>query len=485
MSLTDAQWLAWLKQTDKNPTAAIQVNYEDDGGTPGILYISNFGYIDPFDVDGNNYRAIIVNDVKIRQDEKISIMESIDIKVEDTNLFDYYFIGQNLTIYYGDKSWPFTDFRQIYTGKIADFTRNPNDYATIVMDANLLKVWLEQIVDIPAVDYVYESLDYPCGIGSNCFNVRPIRLSSTVYRIYWFEPVLAGLAVRKNGVTQTLTTDYTRSIWYDPIGSGYSAIDITFVSAPSTTDVITLDVSGDFWYTASATFNIVGTSAARIVPTAIPHSFSTALVNSEVGYVWYQPEPFSKFAKLCLESAGGKARLNSSGQIEPWCNPAATDPASRTLTSAEILQGTLRIVNKSQPWRKMTFGWEKNFYPQTSGLDSSVSESNARLYAQAYRYYILSSSTRDEYPNALSVEIETIITDYDDQIAISEKLYAYDGNQRTDIEYQVLYTGIYDSIGDSIIIETNELGLSEGEIYTVFQNNINLNTGVCTQKGRT
>jgi hypothetical protein len=485
VSLTDAQWLAWLKQTDKNPTAAIQVNYEDDGGTPGTLYISNFGYIDPFDVDGNNYRAVIVNDVKIRQDEKISIMESIDIKVADTNLFDYYFIGQSLTIYYGDKSWPFSDFRQIYTGKIADFTRSPNDYATIVMDSNLLQTWLRQTVDIKAVDFEpYESVDYPCGIGSNCFNINPIRISSTVYRIYWFDPNIYTLVVRKNGVTQTLTTHYTRAL-YTGTGGEYSGVTITFVSAPSTTDLITVDLSGWSYATASSAFNIVGNTVARIVPTAIPNSFTSAYVNSDIGYVWYQPEPFSKFANLVLASAGGKARLNASGEIEPWCNPQAFAPVSRTLTSSELLQGSLRIADKSQPWRKHTLGWLKNFYPQTSGLSSSVSESNARLYAQSYSYDILSSSTRDEYPNALSVETQTVITDFYDMVFVSEKLYGYDGGERTDVEYQVLYTGIYDDIGDSVNITTNELGLSAGEIYTVVRNNLNLNTGVCTQRGRT
>jgi len=485
VSLTDAQWLAWLKQTDKNPTAAIQVSYDNGGGTTGTLYISNFGYIDPYDVDGNNYKAVIVNDVKIRQNETISVMESIDIKVEDTSLFDYVFIGQSLTIYYGDRTWPFSDFRQIYTGKIADFTRKPNDYATIIMDSNLLQTWLRQTVDITAVDYeLYESVDYPCGIGANCFNIRPIRLSSTVYRIYWFDPLISSLVVRKNGVTQTLTTHYTRAL-YTGTGGEYSGVTITFVSAPSTTDVITVDLTGSLYNTASSAFNIVGNTAAKIVPTAIPNNFSSAWVNSDIGYVWYEPEPFEKFANLVMSSCGGKARLNASCQVQPWSNPNATSPASRNITQAELLQGTLRIVNKSNPWRKSTLGWLKNFYPQTSGVDSSVSEANARLYAQSYTYSILDSSTWDAYPNALSVETETLITDYTDMVNVSEKLYGYDGNVRIDVEYELLYTGIYDDIGDTISITTTELGLSAGEIYTVVQNDINLNSGVCTQRGRT
>ncbi len=486
MSLTDAQWLAWLKQTDKNPTAAIQVSYEDDGGSPGTLYISNFGYIDPYNVNGNNYKAVITNDVRIRQDEKISVMESIDIRVEDTNLFDYYFIGQSLTIYYGDKSWPFSDFRQIYTGKIADFARKPNNYATILMDSNLLNTWLNQTIDIPGMDYsLYDSIDYPCGIGSNCFNVKPIRLSSTVYRIYWFDPRLDSLVVRKNGVTQTLTTHYTRSVYSGAGGGEYSGITITFVSAPSTTDVITVDLTGWSYDTASSAFNIVGNTAAKIVPTAIPNDFSSAFVDSDVGYVWYQPESFKVFAELCMASCKGKPRLNASCEVEPWCNPIASTSTYRTVTSAELLQGTLQIVNKSNPWRKSTLGWKKNFYPQSSGLASSVSEANARLYAQSYSYDILDSSTRDEYPNPLSVETQTIITDWYDMVSVSESLYGYDGGERVDIQYNVLYTGIYDNIGDTVKLITDELGLSAGEIYTVVGNNINLNTGVCTQRGRT
>lgn len=68
-----------------------------------------------------------------------------------------------------------------------------------------------------------------------------------------------------------------------------------------------------------------------------------------------------------------------------------------------------------------------------------------------------------------------VITDFYDMVFVSEKLYGYDGGERTDVEYQVLYTGIYDDIGDSVNITTNELGLSAGEIYTVVRNNLNLN----------
>ena len=132
----------------------------------------------------------------------------------------------------------------------------------------------------------------------------------------------------------------------------------------------------------------------------------------------------------------------------------------------------------------------KSFTAPTSGrihlaLYSSVTESNARKYAQEYTYDILTSITRDQYPNALSVETETIITDWYDMDTVSSKALLYDGGERIDVEYQVLYTGIYDDIGDSINITTNELGLSAGENYTVVQNNLNLNTGVCTQRGRT
>ena len=480
MSLTDAQWLAWLKQPDKQPTAAIQINYEDDGGTAGILYISNFGYIDPYDVDAPNYTASIVNDVILRQDEKLSVLESIDVKIDNASLFDYYFIGFSITVYYGDRSWAFSSFRQIYTGKIADFARLPNNYARILTDQNLLDVYLNQTVDISDYSYSsYANLDYPFGLGTGVFNMQPIRRSSTAYRMYWIEPFLSDLVVRKNGVTQTLTTHYTRSYY-----SGFTGVDISFVTAPGTNDVITIDLGGEYG-SASGNFNIVGNSAARIVSNAIPHTFANVIRDSDVGYVWYEPEPFRKYAELCMRSCGAFPRMNASGEVEAYTPNTLPDTVTfRNVESPEIIQKSMQIVDISEVWKRYTFGWKKNFYPQRRGLDSSVSEANVRKFSQDYSYSLV-TRTADEYPNAISVDAESIITDSNDMIAVQEFEFGYIGNGRTTIEYEVVYTGIYDDIGDSVKITTSDFGLSTGDYFTVIQNDINLNTGVCTQRGRT
>ena len=477
MALSDAQWLAWLKQTDKKPTALISANYFDvSAGTTKTLSLSNFGYIDPFNSSAINYKPVMISDIVISLDAYTTTMDSFDFLVEDVTLFDDAWIGNTVTILYGDKSWPVGDFRQIYIGKIKSLDRLQNNFGRLYIDDSVKDSYLEQIVDIS--DYGYTGLfpiDYPFMIGKNGFNIRPIRVNSTTYRIYAISPLGNTLVVRKNGVTQTSPGNYS----FNSTGLSFGGLNIVFTSTPATTDEITIDLSCDY-ETVSAIFNIVGNTAGKIVDNLIPNTWSGIPVNPDAAYVWYGPESFSKFAKYCFDSVLGHARLNARGQIQPFVLQAPSSP-TRAIGDSEIIGNSVYQVEKSQPWARFTLGWAKNFYPQSGRLDSSVSEANARKFQQDYSYSLV-TRTVTGYPLPESIERQTIITDSTDMIALQEFQFGLHDSEWTTIEFQTVYTGIYDDVGDTITLKTSDFGLSAGDDFVIIQNDINLNTGICTQK---
>jgi hypothetical protein len=178
VALSDSEWLAWLIDEEKDPVILVEAKYYDT--TEKTLYLSDAGYIDPEDVDGSNYLPVITNDVVVDDQLGNVVYSDIEFSNFDDAVLDYQFIGFDIEIFYGDRTWPRDDFRQMGFTKTTDFlSPSPHFYRLRLLESGIL--YFDQPIKTKNGDM--DPIGLPMVAGTP-LNVRPLREDSTTFILY-------------------------------------------------------------------------------------------------------------------------------------------------------------------------------------------------------------------------------------------------------------------------------------------------------------
>lgn len=507
MALSDSEYRDWLEDPDRDPVILIEAGYYDlDTSTEGTFYASDAGYIDDSDTASENYPPIIQGDVIVDEDLNRVLVSPINILWEGEELESFQFLGFDFKIFYGDKSWPRADFRQMAFNKTASFLSvNPEEYQFTFQDIG--QAYFDQLIKGNGLG---AEVGLPFVFG-RIFNLRP-RLEYDDIYIY-FTPAIINVNVASSvggtfpsypeygssfGLTITPAAGYPLSDVRDngvsvhanaqfrvvPDGAGdglkvaigFSAApvgDLTCDNVPHPED---LSPISNFEYYSSLSQILAQINSYAEVTLPIANSVND-FDGIEFGYVCYQYKTTREMLQEMCSSIGANPRVNADGEIELIQIGAPSSPV-RVALEGHLVSG-LVLEAREPPYLALDLGYRKNWAVQdNSRLAKSVSAADARLYGEEYTY-LSDSRSLPEYPFLRRVKVDTLLVNETQAQAELDRRFSLRSVERTRWGFTGDVTYVIDNIGDTITQYTEDYGFDEGEDFVVIRNEKNLSQQIC------
>jgi hypothetical protein len=465
VALSDSQWREWLESSSSDPVILVEAQYHDS--STKTAYFSDKGYIDPFSLSAPNYLPVIQSDVVIEDELDASLISSIDIDVYDPAMLGFQWIGFNFRIYYGDRSWPRANFRQVAFNKTANFTSPHPDKARFDF-SDLGRYYFDQLITGNGRGL---TVGLPFVFGK-VFNMQPVRSTSVRFTYYTPAIINGPLEVRDRGVPLTSTVSH---IIPDGTGDGLR-IDVQLPVAPS--GEVTMDL-GDFGFYSSsrATLNRIVTQINSYIERPIPVSSSVALFDSvELGYVCYTHTSVLEMLTQLCESVGANPRINETGELELIrISPGGT--STHVITDAN-LDAPLFLEEREPPYLALNLGYQKNWTLQTSNLAASLSEANYTKYGTDFSF-LTASQSLPAYPASKPQRKDTLIFDENEAQAELDRRFGLRTVERQRFSAKGDASFIADRVGDTVTVESDDFGFSAGADFVVLAIRKNLSTRKC------
>ena len=476
MAISDSDFRTWLQQLSNgrgNPVVLIEADHYD-GDSEETLYLSDAGYIDPEDIDSPNYAPVILGEVTIDESIDASIIGAIEIFNINDAWRDFQFIGYDFRVYFGDKSWPRSDFRLQGYNKVEDFTSpRPDRYRFEFRD--LRSMYFDQLVNGNGLG---ASAGLPFVFG-RVFNMEPLRASSTRF-VFYTPAIVCDIAeVRDNGVPVTIS-----DADFNPDGTGDGLeIELTLSSSPS--GRVTLDIRDTPWGTSGGYDGTLGPNMYfllqkmnQYIQIPIPLGDTVADVEEyDIGYVFYQYGTVDQMLREMCSSLGLNPRINKAGELD-LIQISDGGTSTRQVFDGNI-RGYMSIDVREPPYKQLEIGYQRNWAVQnTNELAGSVSAADNRLYTREYSYDI-ESRTLTGYPFVLNSKRDTLIYKSADAGTELDRCWNLRDVERQQWSFKGDATFIADEIADTITINHQDYGLSAGADFVILKNRKNLTTLSC------
>ncbi|ALO46569.1 hypothetical protein [Pseudohongiella spirulinae] len=475
MALSDSEWRAWLAQEDKQPVILVEAQYYD--GSVKTAYWSDSGYIDPTDASGKNYLPVIVSEVVINESLQSSVLDDVEVFLYDQDLLSWRFVGYSFKVWFGDKSWPRSDFVLQATEKTHDLAARDPDRVRFQF-ADLGDIYFDQLVNGNGLGL---DAGLPFVFG-RVFNFEPLRTGSETFRYFTPAEIASPEAARDNGVAVTITNiNFTA----DGTGDGLR-IDVTLSAPPA--GRVTLDIRGGIpgdpdptWTNNNLKHLLQRMNNYIQIPIPLGPTLDTAPMD-DLGYAFYQYGTVKQMLTEFCDSLGLNPRINKAGQLDV-IRIDDSGTATRLATDSNLLS-RLTLQSIEPPYKQLELGYRKNWAVQgTDTLAGSVSAANALLYSRDYSYE-KETRTLTGYPFVRNQKRETLL--YEQTDAAAELTRRWDLRET---EHRV-YAGegdasfLADEIGDKIVLRSADYGFgpvgsSPGTSVIVISNKKNLTRQRC------
>lgn len=468
MSVTDAQFLQWLKQDGVARTVLCEVGYYNDDTGAGTRYLSNLGYAtEASDTPANVYYDDRITRTPDFNREIQNIFGGItrygfgDIELDNSDgrldswLLDG-FDGRVLKLYIGDKSWARSDFRLILDGTCADIIASGSSIITLrARDKQaLLNVDIQN--DTLSVSNSNNGKPVPICYGQ-CFNVPAVLVDHTTHEYQVHDGTIEDITdVRANGVSVA----YTK----------YLSTGKFRLSANPFSQVITCDVKG----AKPTTYLTTVADIVREIATA-RGGFSGSEIDDDafdqlnvdapytVGTFVSSPRKILDVIGELAESVGAYVGVSRGGllTIAQLKDHDAQDSVL-SIGPDQIKQFGVDIEKKELPYQSIEVGYQKAFFVQKSGLAGSVTEENATIYGNDYRSFVATDVavlTKNLLADQAGMQETLIYTAADAEDEANRRMALY-SNTRIVYNVSCYATPFLLDIGDVVDITYSRFGLS-------------------------
>ncbi|MCC7484253.1 MAG: hypothetical protein IT529_04630 [Burkholderiales bacterium] len=394
MAISDAQYESWLKADNRLRALLVEADAYS-GGALVTRYMATFPYQStPGDTPASTaYDDIVLGVPAFSADIGEALggrgqggWGSISIKNEapragDPGLRDAWlddgWDGRALTLYFGDPSWPKSDFRRILAGVSADIVALSPNLTLLVRD----KTWLTNVpLQTALVGGTTANKDQlkPLCLGQ-CFNVEPVLIDAAAHKYQVHDGAIEDItAVREGGNATT----YNKQL-----------ADGTFTLNGSPTLRITCDVKGakpsGTWLTKCADLiEWLMTTRTQLSATDIDAtSFSdfNTLCPQTLGFYASSFTSVGSVIDALVASVGGYWAVDRTGKFVLGRLDAPSGTAALEIMADDVAAGGLRILSRLLPVKTARLGYQRNWAPQVDGLAGVVTEANRALYAAEYQ----------------------------------------------------------------------------------------------------
>ena len=373
MSVSDAEYQAWLKDDNQERAVLVEAKYYDT--SEKVRYLSTHSFVSkPTDTPANIvYDDLIVSVPSIQSQVGMAFgVGDIDL-VNDGSLdvwLNDAWDGRGLSLLIGDPTWARDDFRQIASLVTESFeVVNNNKMRLRVRDKR-------EKLNINTQNNYYTSGEafgkpIPLTVGQ-VFNLTPVLINASTHQYQVHDGQINAITdVRDNGVSVSFTANLSAG---------------TFVLSSQPSGVITCDVQGakpSGTYLTKTADIVEYLSKREALVTADIDAASIASFNTTVPYavgfyIASRQNLISVIDKL-MNSVGAYWLFNRAGKMVLWQLNNLTNSPSAYFDADDVLDNTFKFVSSNLPYARAAIGYQKNFTRQTN-LAGSVNEANRNLY---------------------------------------------------------------------------------------------------------
>jgi hypothetical protein len=471
MAITDAQYQYWLASDNQRRIMLVELEYHD-GSAVNTVYYSTSPYVsEPSDTPSNqpyddavatipSFTRRLSNEFGGRGTGSWGDIEIINQNGALDAWLDYGFDGLAVRLYFGDASWPKSDFRIILAGTIADISMRAMDrYAVKIRDKS-------ESLNIPIQASVIGGTDanadkqIPLLFGE-CYNITPLLIDAATHKYQYHDGAAQGVTtVYDNGVSVAFT---------DTPASGY------FVLLASPTGQITCDAKGakpgGVYLTkvadiASHIITTRSTLTSADVDSASLSAMNTTAPQTIGLYVTGRDNIINVLDSL-VESVGGWWGFSRAGLLQMGVLVVPSGTPSVAMVADDIKRAGLSIKKRILPLSQVQIGYKKNWTVQSSGLAGSVSE--ARM-AELAAEYLSKKATQSIPMHALAEQpdqINTLLIASADASAEATRRLALSATARHVFSIDAFSAPFSVELGAVVQITHPRFGFSSGALVSV------------------
>ena len=458
MSVSDAEYQAWLKDDNQERAVLVEAKYYDT--SEKVRYMATHSFVSkPTDTPANIVYDDLIVSVPTIQSQVGMAFGVGDIDLVNDGSLDVWlndaWDGRGLSLLIGDPTWARDDFRQIASLVTESFeVVNNNKMRLRVRDKR-------EKLNINTQNNYYTSGEafgkpIPLTVGQ-VFNLTPVLINASTHQYQVHDGQINAITdVRDNGVSVSFTANLTTG---------------TFVLSSQPSGVITCDVQGakpsGTYHTKTADI-VEYLSKREALVTADIDAASIASFNTTVPYavgfyIASRQNLISVIDKL-MNSVGAYWLFNRAGKMVLWQLNNLTNSPSAYFDSDDVLDNTFKFVSSNLPYARAAIGYHKNFTRQTN-LAGSVNEANRNLYQGDNLISTAdNSSIITAHPLAVKPEpLDTLITTLTNANTESARVLAL--NNAVRFVYEATFsTGPFEiKLGDEISVVYPRFGFENGK----------------------
>lgn len=398
MSISDAQFTAWLAADNRERVVLIEVQAYSGGGVV-TRYLSNRGFTSwPTDTPANTaYEEILIGVPGIRSAmadalRGRSVVSYGDLDVDNSGgVRDGWLLdgwdGRPVVILMGDPSWPKADFRQVFAGVIDDISAR--DTRTLTLKLRDRQHLLDVPLQVNRVGGTGPAKDQrlPVCYGQ-VFNIEPVLVDAAARKYQWHDGQVQSVdAVYQDGAT---IATYTANL-----------ADGTITLTAAATGRITLDGKGS--KTGGTYVDKTGDIVSRLVQERagwsggdIDAASITALntdVPGAVGlYITADATTVLSALDTLITGAGGYYSITRAGKLRVGQFKAPAGTPVLTITDDDVQFGRIELVRRLVPMQSARVGYARFFTTIDSGAAAGLTEAQRQRLRDPYLVAIATSA---------------------------------------------------------------------------------------------
>lgn len=467
--MTDAQFIAWLKDSSAVRCVLVEVSVKS-GGVEITRYLSNKGYVtSPSDTPANTrYSPYVVGGIKFTETLSLDGTASLstgDIEIDNLSgdrdeWFDDVWDNRSIKVFIGDVRWVRTEFRLIFDGMVAGIDTKNRGRINLRISDKLQR--LNTPITEEKLGGTTPNADrlLPLCFGE-CHNIEPLLVDPVIneYQVH-NGPIERIIEVRDNGVPVTFTPFLSTG---------------KFRLASQPAGQITASVQGDKPSTyANDVASIVKRLATGFGLDDRRFSLSELDTTAFAAFTAANPQPvglYVKDRKNVIEainqlavSVGGRALITRAGKLTLLKLTLPQPAAGRTVTPTDIVLQSLSVSKLPSVKAASKIGYCQNWTVQEN-IAAGVPTNHADLYRQQWLTITRTdTATQADYKTFVEpAQEDTLLLTNADAVAEANRRLDLWNVQRRVYKYTGMPWLMLEELGASQTLQNTRFGLTAGK----------------------
>lgn len=468
--MTDAQFIAWLKDSAAIRCVLLEVNVQV-GGVETTRFLSNKGYVTGVgDTPPSTiYSPYITGGVQFTEtlsvDGSQASLSFGDIEIDNNSgdrdvWLDDIWANRSVKVFIGDVAWPRADFRQIFDGITIGIDAKSRNKVNLKLGDKMQRLNTPVMETTLGGTTANKDRLIPVCFGE-VHNASPLLVDPTTntYQVH-NGPIEDIIEVRDNGV---------------PVAFTKSLATGKFILAAQPVGTVTASVQGD---KPSTYTNNIGTLIPRIAKRY--GKADSLLTDADIdlaafdAFATAHPQPVGFYASDRVNlvevlnglaaSVGARVYFNRSGKLTIKQVSLPRVDAGTQIEAKDIVAFSMQVAQMPSVQAAVQLGYCRNYTVQ-SNLQTGIPSTAVDLFAQEWLTHTATDSlTQSKYKTFVAPTMQqTLLIVAADAITEAERRLDIFNVQRKTIKYVGMPHLMLEQLGNTQTLVNSRFGLSNGK----------------------